>query len=237
MTPYSETFAYAGKLIAYDVIFVNRKTLEIAVYPDSRVVVKAPKSTDRKDIESRITKRARWIQRQQDYFRQFDPRTLPRQYIGGETHRYLGRQYRLKLVEGDVASVKLVRGFFMVVCQDRQDTGYVKALLWSWYTQRAQEKFVESFERCWPAFEKRGLSRPRLKLRRMKTRWGSLSASGVLTLNLNLILVPRECLEYVIVHELCHLKHHNHSVVFYQLLEKMMPDWAKRKHKLEFALI
>ena len=110
-------------------------------------------------------------------------------------------------------------------------------LMWSWYTQRAHEKYAESFERCWPNFERQGLPRPQLKIRRMKTRWGSLSQRGTLTLNVSLIQAPRDCIDYVITHELCHLKHHDHSPAFYRLLEKVMPDWEKRKHKLELALI
>jgi len=237
MTSSIGAVAYGGKVITYEVLFVSRKTLEIAVHPDSRVIVKAPKGTDNKAIESRVKKRARWIRRQQDYFQQFDPRTPPRQYVGGETHRYLGRQYRLKLVQGEKESVKLTRGRFWITCPDRNDAQKIENLLWLWYSHRAHEKFEESFDRCWPNFEKMGLSCPRLKIRRMKTRWGSLSKSGTLTLNINLIQTPRECLEYVITHELCHIKHHDHSPAFYSLLEKVMPDWEKRKHKLELALI
>lgn len=143
----------------------------------------------------------------------------------------------MKLSEGTDEVVKLVRGHFWVTSPDRSDAARVKSLLWSWYTQRAHEKFAESFERCWLDFERRGLRRPQLKIRRMKTRWGSLSQIGTLTLNVSLIQAPRECIDYVITHELCHLKHHDHSAAFYRLLEKMMPDWERRKHKLELALI
>ena len=121
--------------------------------------------------------------------------------------------------------------------RDRSDETRTKNLLLSWYKDRAHEKFDESFERCWPKFKGRGFLRPGLKIRHMKTRWGSLSKSGTLTLNVNLIQAPRDCIDYVITHELCHLEHHNHSAEFYRLLEKMMPDWEARKHKLELALI
>ncbi|MCU7862151.1 MAG: M48 family metallopeptidase [Candidatus Thiodiazotropha sp. (ex Lucinoma kastoroae)] len=237
MSPFEGTVTYGGTTITYEATFVSRKTLEIAVHPDSRVVVKAPNGTRCEAIESRLKKRARWILRQMDYFQQFDPRTPPRQYVGGETHRYLGRQYRLKLTEGTDDVVKLVRGHFWITSSDRSDAARVKSLLWSWYRRRAHEKFAESFERCWPDFERQDLPRPQLKIRRMNTRWGSLSKSGTLTLNVSLIQAPRECIDYVITHELCHLKHHDHSATFYRLLEKVMPDWERRKHKLELALI
>lgn len=237
MTPYSGAIVYGGDEIVYEVLFVSRKTLEIAVHPDSRVVVKAPKDTTPSAIELRLKKRARWIRRQQEYFHQFDPRTPPRQYTGGETHRYLGRQYRLKLIEGDTSTVKLARGYLWVSCPDRSNTDKVKSLLQSWYLHKAHEKFAVSFERCWSDFERLKWDRPKVQVRRMKTRWGSLSKSGTLTLNVSLIQAPRECIDYVITHELCHLQHHDHSPAFYRLLEKVMPDWERRKHKLELALI
>lgn len=237
MKQYSGSIAYGGDNIAFEVLFVDRKTLEIAVYPDSRVVVKAPRGTSRDAIEVRLKKRARWIKKQQEYFRQFKPRTPPRQYVGGETHLYLGRQYRLKFVDCDQGAVKLARGYFCVSCQDRDNTAKVKRLLQSWYLQKAHEKFAESFERCWPDFDLLNLGRPHVQIKRMKTRWGSLSKNGTLTLNVSLIQAPRECIDYVITHELCHLQHHDHSSAFYRLLEKVMPDWEKRKHKLELALI
>jgi predicted metal-dependent hydrolase len=228
---------YGGEVVEYEVLFATRKTLEIAVHPDLRVVIKAPRGTSEIAIQSRARKRARWIKKQRDYFRQFDPRTPPRQYVGGETHRYLGRQYRLKLIESDKPSVKLTGRFFWVSCPDRNDSYQVKTLLEAWYSQKAHEKFVEYFERCWPEFERLNQARPKIQIRRMKSRWGSLSKSDTLTLNVALVQAPRECIDYVITHELCHLLHHDHGPSFYRLLEKVMPDWEKRKHKLELALI
>ncbi len=110
-------------------------------------------------------------------------------------------------------------------------------LLDQWYTEKAEKQFHHAFERCWPKFEKQGTPRPDIQIRKMKSRWGSLSAKGRLTLNTDLVRAPKECIDYVVTHELCHLKHHNHSPAFYELLEKSMPDWKKRKHKLELALI
>ena len=86
-------------------------------------------------------------------------------------------------------------------------------------------------------FKLPGSTLPRLAIRRMKTRWGSMSPNGTLTLNSDLVRAPRECIEYVVTHELCHLKHRHHDAAFYGLLEQHMPDWEKRKHKLELALV
>lgn len=90
---------------------------------------------------------------------------------------------------------------------------------------------------CWPNFQCLELERPCLHIRKLKTRWGSLSPRGILTLNVDLIRAPGECIDYVIAHELCHLKHRDHGADFYRLLERMMPDWERRKLKLELALV
>ena len=236
MNNYIGSIGFGREVIKFEVLFVNRKSMEIAVHPDSRVVIRTPIGTPADEIEKRITKRAHWIKKQLDYFRQFHPRTPPRRYIGGESHLYLGRHYRLKFIEGSASYVKLSGGYFCISCRDKEDTDNVKELLELWYLTKAREIFTDSFERCWLNFERLDLSCPNLRIRRMKTRWGSLSYSGTLTLNLDLIRAPRECIDYVITHELCHLKYHNHGPDFYRLLEKVMPDWMGRKLHLELAL-
>ena len=231
------TVTYGQETIAFQVIYVERKTLEIAVHPDSSVVIKAPVGTVFADVQTRIRRRAGWIKRQLDYFRQFDPRTPERCYVGGETHLYLGRQYRLRISKAVSEGVKLVGGHFQVGVKEDDHGDRVRTLLQRWYADKAKSRFQESFDRRWPLFEKHSLPRPRMQVRRMKKRWGSLSKNGVLTLNTDLVRAPRECIDYVITHELCHLQCHDHGPGFYRLLEKVMPDWEKRKHKLELTLV
>jgi hypothetical protein len=231
------TVIYGQEAIAFHVIYVDRKTLEIAVHPDSSVVIKAPVGTVLADVQTKVLRRAGWIKRQLDYFRQFDPRTPERRYVGGETHLYLGRQYRLKISKAAVESVKLSGGQFQVGVKENAAGDRARTLLQRWYADKAASRFQESFDRCWSLFEKHSLTRPRLQIRRMKKRWGSLSKNGVLTLNTDLVRATRECIDYVITHELCHLQCHDHGPGFYRLLEKVMPDWEKRKHKLELTLV
>ncbi len=127
------------------------------------------------EVEKRILRRAGWIKRQLDYFRQFDPRTPERRYVGGESHLYMGRQYRLKISRGATEGVKLSGGYFHIGIKEQAPADRVKALLQAWYADKAAGKFQESMERCWPAFAKLSLAKPRLQLRRMRKRWGSLS--------------------------------------------------------------
>ncbi len=231
------TVTYGKENISFNVLRGARKTLAIEVYPDSSVVVKSPTETGLDEIQKIVSKRARWILKQQQYFRQFDPRTPGRQFVGGETHLYLGKQFRLKISEGVRDSVKLLRGYFLVETKHLSSPDHIKLLLNAWYVEKAAATFCSSFARCWPYFEQRGLTKPLIRTRRMRTRWGSLSRGGQLTLNTDLIRAPKESIDYVITHELCHLQCHDHSSEFYRLLEKVMPDWEKRKHKLELALV
>ncbi len=228
---------YGRERIEFQMLHVNRKTLEIAVHPDRLVIVKAPVGTTLPEVEKRVLRRAGWISRQLEFFRQFEPRTPDRRYVGGESHYYLGRQYRLKISRSETEGVKLSGGYFQIDIKENAPADRVKTLLQRWYLEKARERFRESLERCWPAFAKSSQEIPRLQVRRMRKRWGSLSGNGILTLNIDLIRAPRECIDYVIIHELCHLIFHDHSPGFYQALEKVMPDWEKRKHKLELALI
>jgi predicted metal-dependent hydrolase len=232
-----DTIQFGSTAIPYQLVFIPRKTLEIAVHPNCTVVVKAPTGTLLEAIEAKIHKRARWILRQLNYFRQFSPRTPQRQYLSGETHLYLGKQYRLKVVEGTVCGVRLSRGTFFVQGMPAPTREKTAVLLQQWYREKADTLCKEVFDKFWLTYNLPAKSKPRIQIKKMRTRWGSLSKGAILTLNIELIRAPRECIEYVICHELCHLTHHDHSPGFYRLLEKRMPDWEKRKQKLETVLV
>lgn len=215
---------------------MNRKSLEIAVHPDKSVVIKAPLTSTIETIEEKIKKRARWIKRQIAYFDQFDPYTPERKYVDGESHLYLGCKYRLKIEQSDKNKVLLKNGYFLIESTSDQHE-HIKDLMGSWYKRHAKLCLLKIFDDCWEIFKKSNLSKPHLKLQTMHKRWGSLSGKGQLTLNVHLIQTPKACIEYVVIHELCHLIHHDHSANFYRLLNRTMSDWSKRKHKLEMLPI
>jgi len=221
---------YGDREIAYAVEYSCRKTLEISVMPDCAVQVKAPQGVSFEAIAQKVQKKASWIVEKQDWFAKFPKATPPRQYLGGETHSYLGRRYRLKIEKGDVCCVKINGSFIRVVSND-VSADAVRKLMDEWLRLRAMVLFRKILESYVTKFK---VEAPlRLQIRKMKTRWGSLSKGGVLTLNLNLVAAPKECIEYVVVHELCHLKYANHSDAFFALLESRLPDWKRRKMKLE----
>ncbi len=123
------TVVYAKETIDFNVLYVDRKTMEIAVHPDTMVVIKAPVGTAFSEVRKRVARRAGWIKRKLDYFRKFEPRTPGRSYIGGETHLYLGKQYRLKISSGDINSVKLIRGHFYIEVKVNATPDKMKRLL------------------------------------------------------------------------------------------------------------
>ena len=228
---------YGSQKIDFSISYALRKTMEIAVLPDCRVSIKAPLGTQYRAVQKKVLKRSRWIVKQLGYFRQFHPKTPQRRYIGGETHLYLGRHYRLKINIGQSDAVKLTKGFFLIRTKSGADPAKIISLLDAWYSAHAHAKFRGFFEKCWKDLKKSSLPKPTLQVRKMKTRWGSLSKRGTLTLNPDLIRAPKECAEYVIKHELCHLKYHDHGTDYYRLLTRIMPDWEKRKSRLELSLI
>ncbi|WP_347268641.1 SprT family zinc-dependent metalloprotease [Paracoccus sp. (in: a-proteobacteria)] len=234
MTTERHSVDYGEHRIDFAIVRRERTTLEIAVEPDASVVVAAPQDAPLAAIEEKVRKRAAWIRRQQRYFVQFLPRTPDRQYVAGETHLYLGRQYRLKLVPHVQANVKLVRGFIVVQTHKPERTEATRELVEGWYRQRAHVKFVERLEVNLLRFPSPDDFRPKsLIVRQLRQRWGSMSPASRLLLNRRLIEAPIDAIDYVITHELCHIAVPHHGPEFFELLDRVLPDWEKRKLRLE----
>ena len=210
----------------------KRKLLAITVHPDLMVEVRAPLGTTLQAIRERIVKRGAWIQKAWREFELYLPAQPPRRYINGETHRYLGRQYRLRAEQGNDNCVKCLRGYFWVTTRAEPEPEQVKELMENWYRTHAQRVFYERLAECCKLASLEGIICPPITIRTMKTRWGSCSSRGRVTLNLELIKASKECIDYVILHELCHLKIPSHGLTFWRLMAKLMPDYEERKRKL-----
>ncbi|MBD3572816.1 M48 family peptidase [Brevundimonas diminuta] len=229
------TLHYGSRSANYEVRENVRLTarLRIHVEPTGTLVVEAPVGTPETDIRAGVQKRARWIMAHIERFEDFRRHALPRDYCSGETHFYLGRRYKLKvLVEpGSRRSVHLVAGRLEVTAAS-EGADDVRLLLQRWYRQRALSYFNVRTARLaaslpWVS------APPPVKLLKMKRYWGSCSPCGSITLNPALIKAPIHCVEYVLLHELCHLSEHNHSPRFYGLLDRHMPDWREAKEELD----
>ena len=225
---------YGETSIDYRVVRRDRKTLEIAVEPDASVVIAAPENASLEVIEQKLRRRAAWVTRQQRYFTKFFPRTPERSFVSGETHLYLGRQYRLKVVPDVRESVKLLRGFIVVQTHRPNRQEVTKDLVEGWYRHRAHVKFAEQIEVSMQRFPDPEAFRPKgMTIRQMKQRWGSMSPNHRLLLNRRLIQAPIDTIDYVITHELCHIAEPHHGPAFFDLLDRVMPDWDLRKERLE----
>lgn len=228
-----QSIQFGSKEIVFELLYQERKSLGISVHPDRRVTVKAPLDAPFDRVLELIRKRAPWILKQQSYFLSFEPLTPERKFVSGETHLYLGRQYRLKIFDAPSDKVKLKGGFIEVYTQNRSKT---KDLVLDWYKKHAELKFQEIAKTWVERFKKYGVEPSQVLIKQMDMRWGSCTPKGKIILNSELIKAPKGCIEYVIVHELCHLVHHNHSAAFFELQTREMGDWGKWKERLEKVL-
>lgn len=223
--------------IMFSVEYRKRKSLAITVFPDGLVAVVAPIETSMDQIKEKVNRRAAWILKQQDIFQQFQPKTTPRKYISGETHFYLGRQFRLKLFESPRPKVIFRGGYIEIHTSDKNDKVAIEKMLEAWYRAKAKEKFGLIFKKC---LEKLPLEEERkvqltFKIVEMPKRWGSCTSSGNILLNPNLVKISKSCIEYVILHELCHLVVPYHNAAFYELQTRLMPDWRGLKQRLNLS--
>ena len=249
--------------------------VRIHVHPDGLVEVEAPEEADSHAVREAVRARAQWIV---GHLRDIETRrqhVLPRDYVSGESHFYLGRRYMLKVVVLDAAAlsykpgqgkqpakigVKLSGAYLTVSIRQPQllrihegDSARrmsvfltsvedkamqaakrqrVKILLRDWYREHA----AAFFQKRLAALQQNIAwldSIPAFRLQAMQKQWGSCSPSGVLLLNPHLIKAPARCVDYVLLHEICHLREHNHGKTFYALLESLLPDWQSVKDKLD----
>ncbi|MFN5985053.1 MAG: M48 family metallopeptidase [Fluviicola sp.] len=228
-----KSIQFGSKEIVFELIFAERKTLGITVNPEMEVVVKAPIDTSEEIILEKVRKRIPWIMKQQHYFLGFFPKLTERKYISGETHLYLGRQYLLKVEQGKQSEVNFKGRSITIIVSGKEKA---EQLMKAWYRDKARQKFTEIAEPLINRFQKYNVSPSGIYLQEMTKRWGSCTPKGKIILNTELIKAPKACIEYVIIHELCHLVHHDHTQKFIDLQTREMPDWIKWKNKLEKLL-
>lgn len=227
------TIEFGSERIRFAVRRSQRQRFRVAVHPDMSVIVDAPADRPIEDVISRVRDKAQWILRQQEFFSKYIPKQPAKRFVSGETLQYLGRQYRLKVVSDASQRVRLQGRYLWVHSLDKSDRDRTKRLVERWYRSRATHVFETRLDRWEEALRRYGVARPAIRIRRMKRRWGSCSPSGAVLLNTNLVKAPVHCIDYVIVHELCHLKHPNHSPAFFTMMSRLIPDWKRRKERLE----
>ncbi len=184
------------KVIKKDVKHIN-----IRVKPNCDVILTAPINTKEIDITYVLKKRAGWIDKKIAFYKEYQ-RAVPKEYVSGENFCYLGRNYRLKVIESSDEGVKLQRGYLQVFVKDTDNLIKKKKLVKEWYLIKAEIHFQKAIEKYQPIVKK---EIEYIRIREMKTRWGSCNpVKGYINLNSELIKKPTECIEYVVFHELAH---------------------------------
>jgi predicted metal-dependent hydrolase len=226
---------YGETVIPYRIERLAATTTRVRIHveADGRVIVQVPGDTPDATVAAVVRQRARWLHR---HLRSIADREAPipgRDWVSGESHRYLGRRYPMKVrVEPDAPERVSLSGGQLRVWVAVRDPGRVRGLVHDWYRERAGAWLrhrVDELAARLPWVR----TVPPVAIRQMKSRWGSCSPAGRLTLNPVLIRAPRDAVDYVIVHELCHLRHHNHSRHFYALLARHVPGWEAIKRRLD----
>jgi predicted metal-dependent hydrolase len=235
---------FGSAQIPYTVERRNRRTLALQVQPDGRLTIAAPLATSAEDIAATVFKRAAWILTQQERAHSIPNPAAPAQYRSGESLYYLGRQHRLRVLPGAASSVVLEPTRLLVTTRDPRNGETVGRLVERWYRQQAQQVIAEVFERILtqlPPLLFPSSAHPTMRLLHMPRRWGSFVArTNTIQLNPALVKTPRACIEYIIFHELAHLRQPRHDRAFYDLQTRLLPDWQHweaRLHELEPLLL
>ncbi len=221
-------------MVNYDVniIYKSVKNANLKVKPSGEVILVVPTDMSRREIEYILKKRDVWIKRHLELFAK--NRKPKRELVSGEEFIYLGKYYRLKVIEADYEKAQLKRKYFELYLKDRSDYKKKEKLINEWYKSKAEvyfKKIVEKYSKIVKVDVKS------LKIRSMKTRWGSCNPQkSYINLNLELIKKPKRAIEYVIFHELTHLLHYHHDRNFYNYLTLHMSDWQERKKRLEESI-
>jgi predicted metal-dependent hydrolase len=229
-------FTYENVSFDYQLILEDRKTIAATVYPNESISVKAPLESELSRINEFLTRKFRWVLKQRRFFNQFKDQK-EKEYVSGEAFRYLGRRYKL-LVRATTAPerVCLHHGTLVVYSSAPGDGTRTQGLLEHWYAERATKIFNERLKECFGLFEYETC--PRIVIRKLNKRWGSYLPKGNrIHLNPELVQASKAQIDYVIIHELCHVAHNNHSRAFYELLSVKLPKWQDVKAELELKLL
>lgn len=225
---------YGGERLPYRVTVDPTRQTRIAIHvePNGEVIVDAPFDASSLDVQRAVHHRARWVFDQVTRAKKRFRHVRAKEYVSGEEVLYLGRRYMLKVeVDAEKLPVKLI-GKRLVVHSSAANRDVVRGKVWAWYRIKGREYFDRRLE-AWAQRLPWVRVRPSFRLMEMEKRWGSCTPQGEIILNPHLIKAPRDCIDYVLLHELAHLRFHDHSQDFWQLIETHKPDWRAAKAKLD----
>jgi predicted metal-dependent hydrolase len=206
------------------------KHINLRVKPNLEVIMSVPFKTTDKHIEYVLNKRSDWIKDKLAFYK-LKPAELKKEYVSGENCAFLGKNYRLKVIQSSKEEVKLKGGYLNLFVKNTNNFQKKKYLLEQWYKDKAQYHIQKAFKK-YQVIVKKDVAK--IRIRKMKARWGSCNPQkSYINLNVDLIKTQTRCIEYVVFHELTHLIYPNHDKNFYNYLSLHMPNWQKIKNKLE----
>jgi predicted metal-dependent hydrolase len=231
----SSAVQFGRTLLVYQIRRSRRRsTVSIAVVPKEGLVVTAPERATTDRLDELVRRKGAWIARRLKGQSQLPPALPHREFVSGESFKYLGRQYRLQVREGEPSGhVRLRRSHLclildMAVPASQRAAGARKALV-EWYRARGRE-YLPHRAASWAM--KLGLPDPRIVVAEPPKRWGSTTKSGIVRINWRVLQCPASLVDYVLAHELVHLIHEDHSRAFWSTLGRIMPDYEERKRRL-----
>ncbi|WP_089729762.1 M48 family metallopeptidase [Candidatus Thiosymbion oneisti] len=220
-----------GKGFDAEVIRTDRRKTATVKVVEGKVSVVVPRRTSTDKVQALVSRKTRWIREKLLLYRKHQP-PKPKEYVSGECFTYLGRNYRLKVESGTAKSVKLQGGRLVVQVSPsvRKRDRYLHGALTEWYREHALQKLQQKVQRYAKVVR---VSPSSVGIKTFSGRWGSCSTKGNLAFNWKAIIAPNRIVDYLVVHELCHLHHHNHSPEFWKCVERVLPDYAESKEWLK----
>lgn len=230
---------YGEETIKFEVERKKVKNVNLNIKVNGDVIVTAKDEVPLEFIEGFILRKASWIIKQVKYYKAHEVKgKYEKELVSGESIKYLGKQYRLKVVESEEEYVKYLRGYIYLYVKDKSNYRKKEQLLNNWFDIKCREVFKSLYEEMYLIVSKYGVPDVKINIRKMKTRWGSCMAEkNTIILNRELIKAPKYCIKYVVLHELVHMIYKEHNNEFYDFLFTLMPDWKERKRILDEEVV
>lgn len=220
--------------LTVNIIRKKVKNINLRVTPNKEIFISANKKIPFNVISKFIEKKTDWIYKKIAYFEQFNTSNYEMTYESGESFLYLGKQYRIKVEQNINDDAKLIGKYLNIYVRDRTNINSKKQIVSDWYFEKAYFHYTNSLKTLFPKVQKYGYEKPELRIKKMKTRWGSYSKkTNTININIDLIKTPKYCVEYVLLHELIHMRFQKHDKNFYNFLTVLMPDWQNRRGFLD----
>ena len=225
-----------NKKIYYTIERKKIKNINLRVNINKEIYVSVPTEMSLDSVKNFIESKSKWIKKQIEYYNNFSETKERLNFENGETVFIIGKQYLMNIVPDAINDIEMKGKYFIIHIKDKYVTNkkYISKVYDEWLRNYAISIYSEIYEAYERKLKKYNIKNIDIIIRKMNKRWGScLPNENKIILNFKLIKTPICCIEYVILHELCHFKYQNHSNKFYNFLNIFMPDWKERKKILD----